>query len=230
MNRIAKTLNSTVGSKGLMAVTGVALLGFVLAHMVGNLQVFSGEEKLNAYAHFLQSLGPGLWVMRLGLLAIFVLHIWAAVRVSATSRAARPVEYAYKKKDLATSYAARTMLMSGIIVTLFVAYHVMHFTLGWVDMAGSYGQTVMLDGEEVPNVYAMVVGGFQHPFTAITYIIANLVLALHLSHGAASLLQTLGLRSSANAKVVKGFGYTIGGIVAVGNVSMPLAILLGWVG
>jgi len=231
MSRLARTVQTSIGAKGLMAVTGIALMGFVLAHMIGNLQIFSEPEKINAYAHFLQSLGPGLWIMRIGLLVIFIAHVWAAVKVSRASREARPIDYSFKKKDLVTSYAARTMLMSGVIVALFVAYHVMHFTLGWVDFAGSHGHmTALEDGTPVPDVYKMIIDGFSHPLTAITYVLANLVLALHLSHGAASLLQTLGFRNRENAATVKNFGLGFGAIVAIGNCSMPLAVLFGIIG
>lgn len=234
MQRIARTVQTSIGAKSLMAVTGIALLLFVLVHMLGNLQIFSEPEKINSYAHFLHSLGPGLWIARIGLLVIFVAHVWAAVRTSRASREARPVEYAFKKKDLATTYAARTMLMSGIIVALFLAYHLMHFTVGWVDLAGSHVSKLPLytlqDGTEVKDVYTMVIQGFQHPLTSITYVIANLVLALHLSHGAASLFQTLGLRNRENAATFKKIGLSIGAIVAIGNCSMPLAVLFGIVG
>jgi succinate dehydrogenase / fumarate reductase, cytochrome b subunit len=230
MNRTARTLRSTIGAKALMAVTGVMLILFVLGHMVGNLQVFAGAEKINKYAHFLQSLGGALWLIRGGLLLIFVLHIWAALKVSAASRAARPVPYAYKKADLVTTYAAKTMMVSGVIVALFVVYHVLHFTTGSIDIAGSYGQlTTLADGTEVPDVYAMVIGGFQNVPTALTYIVANLFLAVHLSHGAASLLQTLGFRHKNNAATVKKFGIAVGLIVGIGNIAMPLSIMLGMV-
>lgn len=213
-----------------MAVTGLMLILFVLGHMVGNLQVFAGPEKLNQYAHFLQSLGGALWVIRGGLLLIFVLHIWAALKVSAASRAARPVPYAAKKDDLVTTYAAKTMMVSGVIVALFVVYHVLHFTTGSIDFAGSYGQlTKLADGTEVPDVYAMVIGGFQNIPTSLTYIIANIVLAVHLSHGAASLLQTFGFRNKHNKDTVKKFGIGVGLIIGIGNVIMPLTIMMGLV-
>jgi succinate dehydrogenase / fumarate reductase, cytochrome b subunit len=216
-----------------MAVTGIMLILFVLGHMVGNLQVFAGPEKLNHYAHFLQSLGGALWLIRGGLLLIFVLHIWAALKVSAASRAARPVPYAAKKEDLVTTYAAKTMMVSGVIVALFVAYHILHFTTGSIDFTGTYAKGLpyyaLADGTEVPNVYAMVIGGFQNLPTALTYIIANIILAVHLSHGAASLLQTFGFRNKHNKNTVKMFGIGVGLIVAVGNVIMPLSIMIGLV-
>jgi succinate dehydrogenase / fumarate reductase, cytochrome b subunit len=231
MTQIAKTLTSTIGAKALMATTGVLLMGFVFQHMFANLQIFGAPEKINAYAHFMQSLGPVLWVLRLGLLAIVVGHIWAAMKVTAANRAARPVQYAHKKKDLATSYAARTMLISGLIVVLFIIFHIAHFTAGAVDLAGSYGHMTQLkDGTEVHDVYKMVVQGFQHLPTALIYIIANLLLSFHLAHGAASMLQTIGLRGKENSNMVKIFGIAFGTTIAVGNVSMPVAVLLGWIG
>ncbi len=232
MNQIAKTLSSTIGAKALMAVTGVLLMGFVLAHMIGNLQIFSEPEKINAYAHFLQSLGPALWIARFGLLALVVAHVWAAIKVTRANRAARPMAYAHQKKNLATSYAARTMIVTGLIVLLFIIYHILHFTAGVVDLAGSCDlpPAALKDATQVNDVYTMVIKGFQHPPTAIIYIVANLLLAFHLAHGAASMLQTLGLRGKENAKLVKTFGIAFGLLIAAGNVSMPLAVLLGWVG
>ncbi len=230
MNRTAKTLRSTIGAKALMAVTGVALLLFVLGHMVGNLQVFGGRDMLNKYAHTLQSLGPLLWVIRGALLAILLLHVWAALQVTRANRAARPVAYEHARQDLATSYAARTMLVSGVVVVLFLIYHVLHFTVGAVDFAGSYGGHADLDGTEVHDVYGMVIGGFKHLPTALIYVVANLILVMHIAHGAASLLQTLGFRSQANAGKVRAFGLGFGVLIGIGNLAMPLSIMFGMVG
>ncbi len=214
-----------------MAVTGALLTLFVLGHMVGNLQIFGPPEKINYYAHLLQNLGGALWLIRGGLLLIFVLHIWAAVKVSAASRAARPTPYEFKKTDLVTTYAAKTMMMSGVIIALFTVYHILHFTMGWVDLAGSYGMTTQLeDGTTVPDIYKMVILGFQNIPTALTYILANILLAVHLSHGAASLLQTLGFRGKHNAAAVKKFGIGVGLIVGIGNILMPLCVMLGLIG
>ncbi len=206
-----------------MAVTGVFLVLFVLGHMVGNLQVFSGPEKLNTYAAMLQGLGGGLWVIRIVLLVVFVTHIRAAMMVVKRTRDARPVQY-HARKDLATTFAARTMLASGLIVVLFLVYHILHLTTGTIDPAGAYGQ---LDAEGRHDVYATVVKGFQQLPTTAIYVIAQLVLALHLSHGVSSLVQTLGLRNKRNAAKVKLIGPAVGAIVLVGNLSIPLAILAG---
>ena len=207
-----------------MAITGIMLVLFVIGHMVGNLQVFLGPDKLNHYAHTLQSLGPILWIIRLVLLTTMVLHIWSAAVVVRMSVAARPVDY-QKRKDLTTGFAARTMLVSGIVVALFIVYHVLHFTTGHIDMAGSYGQ--QLANGEGADVYAMVVQGFQHPLTTIVYVLATVVLCLHLSHGVSSLMQTLGFRNDANATKIDKVGPVLALIILIGNLSMPLAALTG---
>ena len=129
MPRPTRPLLSSISTKTVMALTGLGLLGFVIAHMLGNLQVFAGREKLNAYAKTLQDLGPLLWVMRGGLLALFVTHVACALRVTMWNKAARPQPYVSAKPQRST-YAGRTMLMSGLIVTAFVVYHLLHLTLG----------------------------------------------------------------------------------------------------
>ena len=225
MARPGTTLSSSIGAKTVMAVTGIILVLFVLGHMVGNLQVFSGREKLNAYAAFLQGLGGGLWAIRAVLLVVFVAHIRSAMQVVKRSVDARPVAY-QMRKDRCTSFAARTMLASGILVALFLVYHILHFTTGTIDPAGGHD---LVDAEGHKDVYGMVVAGFSHLPTTAIYVIAQLVLALHLSHGVSSLVQTLGLRSNRNAGLVKMVGPLVGGIVLVGNLSMPLAILAGLV-
>jgi len=225
MARPRSTFGSTIGAKSVMAVTGIILVLFVLGHMVGNLQVFAGQETLNTYAAFLQGLGAGLWVIRLVLLAVFVAHIRSALLVVRLSNAARPVPYQVRK-DTCTTFAARTMWVSGILVALFVVYHLLHFTTGTIDPVGAHGD---LDAEGRKDVYGMVIASFQHVPTTAVYVVAQLVLALHLSHGVSSVVQTLGLRSSRNAGLVKAAGPLVGGLVLVGNLSIPLAILVGLV-
>lgn len=223
---IAVAARSTIGAKGVMAVTGVVLLLFVVGHMVGNLQVFAGPEKLNAYAAFLQGLGPGLWVIRLVLLACLVLHVWAAVAVTRRSREARPVPYAMKV-DRVTTYAARTMIWSGVLVLAFVIYHLLHFTVGVVDPAGAYGAH---DADGRHDVYGMVIAGFRHVPTTIAYLIAQLILCLHIQHGASSLVQTLGLRTKQCASRTDWIGPVLAALILIGNLSMPLAIVTGLIG
>lgn len=223
---MAGAARSSVGAKAVMAVTGVLLLLFVLAHMVGNLQVFSGREQLNAYAAFLKGLGPVLWALRLGLLACLVLHVWAATVVTRRNRAARPIEY-QQKQDRVTTYAARTMVWSGILVLAFVVYHLLHFTLGIYDPAGAFDGR---DAQGRPDVYGMVIAGFQNVPTTIAYVVAQVILCVHIHHGASSLAQSLGARGRRNRRWTDLLGPGLAGLILLGNLSMPLAVVTGLLG
>ena len=227
MSRFTVALRSSIASKVIMALTGICLLGFVIMHMVGNLQVYAGPEKLNAYAHLLQSLGSGLWVMRLGLLAIFVLHVWTAFRIWSRNNAAKPVKYAVARYDT-SSYASRTMIWSGAIVLAFIVFHLLHFTLGKVQ-PDLFHLPDALDPKR-HDVYRMVVLGFRDPVVALSYVVAQVLLALHISHGASSLFQTLGCTNPRMECVKKAAGPLLAIVIAIGNVSIPLTILLGLVG
>jgi len=217
-------LKSSIGEKTLMAVTGVFLLLFVIGHMLGNLQVFVGPEYLNAYAAKLQSLGPLLWAIRLFLLGTMAAHIWAAARVVRRSVAARPVKYAMQK-DLATNFAAKTMLISGSLILVFVIYHVLHFTSGNIDPIGAFAKAHI--SEDI-DVYGMVVASFQHLPTTIIYSVAMVLLCMHISHGASSLVQTLGLRSCSD-KCRGKIGPALAGFLLIGNLSIPLSIYFGFI-
>ncbi len=225
MNALKRTFSSSVGSKVVMAVTGLALVGFVLSHMAGNLQMFVGRTALNDYAEKLQNLGPLLWVARIGLLAVFAAHVGAALRITAANKAARPVPYRSVSPQV-TSFAARTMFMSGIIVLLFVLFHLAHFTLGWVQ--GDLKHMVETVGEHTrPDVYGMTVTGFGVWWVTLLYVAANLVLAVHISHGASSLFQSLGFTHARFEPLKQHAGKLLGLLIGLGNISMPLACLLG---
>lgn len=223
---IGTTLKSSIGAKALMAVTGIILVLFVIGHMLGNLQVYLGADALNAYAAKLQSLGPILWVIRLVLLGTFLAHLSAALRVVKLNKQARPIGY-QQRNDQATTFAARTMWVSGVLLLLFAVYHILHLTVGVVDPASTYG---LLDGEGRHDVYGMVIAGFQHWPTTAIYTLAMVVLSLHVSHGASSMLQTLGLRKPGNASCIDKVGPALAIILLIGNLSMPLSILAGLVG
>jgi len=232
MSRFQQALRSSIGAKTVMALTGLALLGFVLAHMAGNLQVFAGPEKLNAYAKSLQDLGPILWAMRIGLLVIFVLHVATAWTLWSQNRAARPVPYAVTAPS-ASTYASRTMIWTGFIVLAFVVYHLLHFTFGVVQPAyAGLHDVAVAHGTEVErhDVYRMVVLGFQDPVVALSYVVAQVLLCLHISHGASSVFQTLGCTNPRLECVKKAAGPLLATLILIGNCSMPLAILLGLVG
>jgi succinate dehydrogenase / fumarate reductase, cytochrome b subunit len=167
-------LDSSVGAKLIVALTGLGLVGFVVFHMIGNLKVFQGPEAVNGYAYFLKhDLGTLIWVGRAGLLGIFVLHIWLAVRLQLRSRAARPVRYQYPGNVQAT-ISSRTMLGTGIVVGLFTVFHLAHFTFGWVGTVevapGQYVRYLELKDAKDPlkqDVYSMVVAGFRTPWLAV---------------------------------------------------------------
>jgi succinate dehydrogenase / fumarate reductase cytochrome b subunit len=183
-NRTATLFQSVIGKKVIMAVTGFILFGFVVGHMVGNLQVFAGPEKLNKYAEFLQSLGGGLWAARFVLLGAVILHIVSAVQLYNNKAQARPQGYV-KKATIATSYAARTMVWSGPIILFFLIYHLLHFTTGQAHPDFVKG-----------DVYRNVVTGFSNPAAALFYMVANVLLAIHLYHGVWSMFPDAGGQSS----------------------------------
>lgn len=234
---VARTFRSSIGAKWLMAATGLALLLFVIAHMLGNLQVFLGRDRLNNYAEGLQHLGALLWVARLGLLALFVIHVVTAIRIANENKAARPVPYATLQPQV-TSYAARTMVMSGLIVLAFVAYHLAHFTWGWTnpDHYAMHESVMRPEGAggalvSVPrhDVYGMVIAGYQVWWIAGLYVVAQALLCLHISHGASSALQTLGVTHPALKCMKDKLGPAIALVIFVGNCSIPASILLGLV-
>jgi succinate dehydrogenase / fumarate reductase cytochrome b subunit len=231
---------SSLGSKFLMALTGLGLTGFVIAHMLGNFQVYSGRDALNSYAAALKHMPSLLWTARIGLLVIFVLHIVYGVRLWLANRAARPVMYHYKKYREAT-LASRTMLWTGLVILAFVLFHLAHYTFGVVEQAPvrdasghvtSQGYLDLKDPQDPKrqDVYAMTVYGFRNPIVSVLYIVAMALLAFHLSHGFQSLFQSLGLNHPRWMPLLKGASLVVAIIVFVGNSSMPLAILLRLVG
>jgi succinate dehydrogenase cytochrome b subunit len=238
--------SSSIGSKLLVAVTGVLLIAYVILHMAGNVQIFSGQEKLNDYARFLKDLGPMLWALRIGLLVVFVLHVVLAIRLKARSAAARPVAYQHHQ-NIQASVASRTMFISGLVILAFVLFHLAHFTFGWVKEVEAV-QARIVDGHVQPtgqkvtanylkivdaqgrhDVYSMVIAGFRNPVIAVLYLIAQVILLLHLSHGASSVFQTLGWNSPRVQPFVKGFGWVIALLVVGGNVAIVVAVWAGWV-
>jgi len=215
---------SSIGKKILMAVTGFTFVGFVMGHMIGNLQLFLGQDQLNKYAEALHHLGGLLWIVRLLLATFFVTHIWTGVRLYLQNYSARPVSY--KREDtVQASLSSRTMIWSGIGVLLYVVYHLLHFTLivtnpeyaGLKDSLGRF------------DVYSMVVLGFQNIWISTVYIIAILFLAFHVNHAVPSLLQTLGLSRDRYRTTIERLGTVIAVVVFLGYVSMPLAVLAGYV-
>lgn len=225
MRQPRPALESSLGLKVLMAVTGLVLFLFVVGHLLGNLQIFQGRAALNDYAAFLKA-SPGLlWGTRVVLLLALALHVGSAFRLTARSRAARPVAYV-RYETVRTTYAARTMLMSGLLLLAYVVYHLLHFTLGVVQpenfrLTETVGDVVRHD------VYGMVVAGFSNPWVSLSYIVAQALLAMHLSHGVSSLFQTLGVHHPRLAFLKGWFGPVVAGAIFLGYVSIPIAVLMG---
>lgn len=217
-------LNSSVGKKIIMAGSGLALVGFVVAHLLGNLQIFIGPDALNGYAKKLMGLGPLLWVMRGGLLAIVTAHIVTAIMLTRENRAARPVAYAYAK-NIQTTYAARTMPMSGLIILAFIIYHLLHFTFKVTNPDISHAH----DHLGRHDVYSMVVLSFQNIFIVLAYVIAQVLLCMHLSHGLASMVQTLGLANECIRKKLELGARATAVLIFAGYISIPVACFLGLV-
>ncbi len=225
MTSLRRGLTSSVGTKQVMALSGAGLLVFVLGHMLGNLQIFRGPDAYNAYAAGMQALGPLLWIARAGLLALLVVHVACAIRLSRRNRAARPVPYAVRE-PLASTFASRSMVLTGLMVLAFVVYHLLHFTIGVTD-PDAFHRTDALGRHDV---YSMVVLGFRSAPVAIAYAVAMLLLGLHLAHGIQSLFQTLGLSSPRYRPLTRAIGWGVAGLIVLGNVAMPLAALFGVVG
>lgn len=208
---------SSIGKKVLMAASGAVLFGFVIAHMLGNLQVYLGPDVFNGYAEKLRRLGPLLWAMRAGLLGAVVLHIWSAYSVTRMSWTARPAGYREREAREST-YASRTMRWGGVVLLLFIVYHLMHLTLG-----NAHPDFVTGD------VFHNFVVGFQSPVVSGSYIAAMAALGLHLYHGVWSMMQTVGLSHPRYDHLRHALATLIAVVVVAGNVSFPVAVLTGFI-
>ena len=223
MGWLGRTLGTTIGAKWLMGLTGVGLFSFVIVHMLGNFQVFLGPDHLNEYGIKLRSFGPLLWVIRGGLLAIFLAHVWAGIRLTRLNRIARPVRYAVRKTIAPTS--SRTMAVGGIGLLVFIGYHLAHLTLGWTHPE----QFALVDAQGRHDVYSMVVLGFREWPVVVLYIVAMGALLLHLTHGISSFFQTIGLHHPNWTGFWNGLGPVLGIVVFLGEISMPLAVYAGYI-
>ncbi len=224
MKRIASFYSTTVGKKIAMAATGILLVGYVIGHMLGNLKIFQGPEKLNSYAEFLRQagapvLGHGefLWMARIVLLAAVAIHIVASAQLTLQSRAARPVGYRNTPHE-EFSYASRTMRWGGMIIGLFVVYHILHFTSGSV-----HGDFVHGDP------YHNLVVGFQSWPVAVAYIVAVVMLGFHLYHGVWSMTQTFGINDERVDRMRRPVSLILAVVIVIGYVVVPISILAGWI-
>jgi len=214
---------STVGRKILMAVTGLCLVGFISVHLLGNLSVFAGPDGINAYAEHLHALGPLVWIFRLIMLGLFAVHITFGVQLYLENRAATPENYAVQK-TLVTTFSAKTMVFTGLIVLAFLLYHLLHFTVQITNPDIS-AHHLPLDAASRLDVFTMVTASFQNAFIAIIYIVAMIALLLHLMHGISSWVQTLGWSSGPSQDKVTAIGKIVAIVYGLAYIAIPLLLL-----
>jgi succinate dehydrogenase / fumarate reductase cytochrome b subunit len=217
---------SAIGKKWVMAVTGILLMAYVFAHMVGNFHLYQGAREINEYGEFLRELfvpllprTVTLWILRAGLIAAFALHIHAAYALTRMNRRARAAGHYVAPRDWqAANAASRSMRWTGVVIALFVLWHLADLTWGTVNPDFVRG-----------DVYRNLVASFERPANAAVYIVANIALALHLFHGAWALFQSLGLNNPRWNSWRRGFASGFAGVVLVGNLTFPIAVLTGWI-
>jgi len=212
---VARFYDSTIGKKAIMALTGLILFGFLIAHMAGNLQVFLGQAVMNHYAETLHGTPELLWVARSILLISVLLHIWASIQLTAVKSAARPIAYV-KPGNVQATWASRTMMLSGPVIGAFVVGHLLHLTTGTI-----HPKFVEL------HAYENVVLGFSNPIASVLYIIAMILVGFHLSHGIWSLFQSLGFSHPQYTPKLKAFAAVFSWILIAGFISVPIAVLTG---
>lgn len=223
MFRLIRLFHTSIGSKLMMATSGLVLVVFLTGHLLGNMKVFQGPEALNEYAAWLQG-HPLLWVIRLTMLSIFLLHVVNGVRLAIENRAARPQRYLHPA-TVQTNFAARHMMFSGVLVLSFLVYHLLHLTLGAVEP--QFAQ--LLDAKGRVDVYARVVLGFSDPWITGSYLVALVLLGLHLQHAIGSLVQTLGFNHESYQRLICNLVWLLVVSLVVGFASIPLSVWFGWV-
>jgi succinate dehydrogenase / fumarate reductase cytochrome b subunit len=221
---LASLWHSTVGKKYVMAITGLIWFGYLIAHLWGNLKIYAGPTYLNDYGGFLRTVGEPLfgnsqllWLARIILIPAFIIHIWAAVQLSQRDLASRPQRYAVRR-NLESTIASRTMIYGGLFILLFVIYHVLDFTFGTVNPNFEEG-----------NIYHNVVASFRFWPVAVFYVLAMLAVGLHLFHGVWSLFQTLGWNTARSNRLIRNVATFFAVALTLGNVSIPIAVLTGFV-
>jgi len=216
---------STIGKKIIMAITGLVLVLFVIGHMAGNLQMFIGPAKMNGYAALLKSTGELLWLVRFGLLAALILHVTMAYQLTRVKQAARPVDYVRRDPQVST-LASRTMRWGGVLLLVFIIFHILHFTTGTVFPVASRPDA-MYPAFSEHDVYGNVISAFRNPWVTLFYVVAMLFLMLHLFHGAWSSVRTLGaVKPSANP-LERRVSTVIALVVWLGFTAIPVAVFFG---
>lgn len=224
--------STAVGKKYVMGATGIMMMGFVLFHMIGNLKMYLGASHLNEYALFLEHLlvpiapeGVVLWILRGGLITALALHLHAAYSLTMLNRKARPVKYQSPRDYQIANFASRTMRLSGLVVLAFIAWHLADLTFGGVN--SHTGNMITENGKELKDVYGAVVYSFNRVPVALFYVVANILLGIHLFHGAWSIFQSFGWNNPRFNKWRRAFATGFAALIVVGNVSFPVAVMAG---
>lgn len=216
MNRVLALWHTSVGKKAVMAATGLIMVAYLITHVLANLLVFQGPEKINAYSKFLHGTGGALWVARLVLLAALGAHIVAAVQLTSRRRAARPVGYAAGRQSQVSTWASRTIRWGGVLILVFLVYHILHFTLGTV-------HTSFVEGDPYHNVAT----GFSNPVVVLFYELVMVTVGLHLYHGIWSSARSLGVSAPSPHPIRRQLALALSVIVWAGFAVIPLAVYAG---
>lgn len=222
MNHSTAFFSSSIGRKYIVAVTGLLLIGFVAAHLLGNLSIFLGADMINSYGQHLRDLGPLLWIARISLLLVVILHIYFTMALWRENKKATPQKYAVQH-TLETTIYARSMRLSGLVILSFVLFHLAQFTWKWVNPE----YELWLDAAGQHDIYRMLLAAFSNPWVAGFYLLSVGLLAMHLSHGIGSLFQTLGLASDKLRIRFQRAGLIIAWVFFIGYASIPVSIFLG---
>jgi succinate dehydrogenase / fumarate reductase cytochrome b subunit len=216
MNRVGALWRTSVGKKAVMAVTGIIMVAYLITHVLANLLVFQGPEQINTYSRFLHGTGGALWAARLVLFAALVLHIVAAVQLTARRQAARPVGYAGGREAQVSTFASRSIRWGGGLILVFLVYHILHFTLGTVHPS-------FVEGDPYHNVAA----GFASPAVLLFYELAMAAVGLHLYHGIWSSGRSLGLSAPSPRPIRRQLALVLSLIVWAGFATIPVAVYAG---
>ena len=216
MSRLRLLWSSSVGKKVIMAITGLIWVAYLITHMLANLLVFQGPGKINAYSAFLHGTGGALWGARLVLIAALILHVIAAVQLAGRQQEARPVGYAAGRKSQASTWASRTIRWGGALILLFLAYHILHFTVGTAHSS-------FIEG----NPYHNVATGFQDLLVVVLYLAAMAVVGLHLYHGVWSSGRSLGMSAPSPRPLRRGLALILALLIWLGFSIIPIAVYAG---
>ena len=224
MKFLASFYGSSIGKKWVVALTGLMLVGYVVGHLVGNLQIFAGPAQINQYAAMLHSMPKALWVIRAVLLAGLFLHVFTTLKLAAENKAAKARQNE-RRASTAPKPAKTTMVLSGLVLLSFIVYHLLHFTVRSTDPSfHTYGESGGMSHEH--DVHTMVILGFQNPLVSGFYLLSVFLLCMHLSHGLQSVLQTLGIQSQSLRDSLTRSGQAVSWILFAGYASIPVAVLL----